>query len=159
MLWLTVSALAHASDKRPGGHVGVALPIATLGEDTTVIGSDFFNLGITPGVTVHLGDGWAVDLEFIAFNRFMDLPQPTTFVVDPGLVRKFEGFALGGRVATEVGAATNLGLVPIVVVPVTKLRPGVSYFVELDLPLFLRADAQGNLDPSLTILFQTGAAF
>lgn len=156
---LSLAFAAHAADTRVGGHVGLALPVLTVGEDTTVIGQDFVKLGITPGITVHLGDGWAVDFEFIAFNQFSDLPQTTTFVVDPGLVRKFKRFAVGGRVATEVGAATNVGLVPIVVVPAAKVGKGVKYFVELDLPLFLRADVDGNLDPSLTVLFQTGFAF
>jgi len=32
------------------------------------------------------------------------------FRLDPGILRKFDGFVLGLRVATEVGAATNSGL-------------------------------------------------
>lgn len=41
---------------RIGGHVGVAVPIATLAKDSTVIGADFVTLGVTPGLTVHLDD-------------------------------------------------------------------------------------------------------
>jgi len=57
-----------------GGHFGMALPIATFGTSTTVLGSDFVTLGLTPGITVHLDDDWAVDFEFIALNELKNTP-------------------------------------------------------------------------------------
>ena len=147
---------------RIGGHLGVALPIVTLAKSSTAIGADFVTVGITPGVTIHLSDEWAIDLEFIAFNDFKTISDPamaaTTFVVDPGIVRKFKPLSVGLRVATQVGAPTNIGLVPIVVVPVTKVGKHLSYFLEADLPLFLR-DSGTSMDPSATLLLQTGFGF
>jgi hypothetical protein len=140
-----------------GGHLGFALPIATFGKDTTTIGSDFTTIGITPGITVHLDEKWAVDFEFIAFNELKNTPAATTFIVDPGVIRKFDGFVLGGRVATQVGAPSNVGLVPIFVLPF-KISDKAVYFVELDVPLFLRDDG-AKMRGSATILFQSGFGF
>lgn len=148
---------APPSGPRLGGHLGTALPIVTFGKQTTVIGRDFTTVGLTPGVTFHLDDQWAIDFEFIAFNELKNTPAATTFIVDPGVLRKFAGFTAGLRVATQVGAPSNVGLVPIVVVPV-KLSEKLSAFVEADVPLFLR-DVGGELTPSATLLFQTGVAF
>lgn len=119
-----------------GAHIGTAVPIVTVSDSTTAIGADFVNIGVTPGLTVHLDDKWALDFEFIAFNHFKD-HKNTTFIVDPGIIRKFDGFNAGLRVATEVGAEPNSGIVPIFVLPI-KVSQRSVYFIEADLPLFLR---------------------
>lgn len=142
-----------------GGHLGFALPIATFGSKTTAIGADFVTVGVTPGITVHLDERWAIDFEFIAFNELKNTPSSTTFVVDPGIIHKWDGFIAGLRVATQVGAPSNIGMVPIVVLPL-KLNDKLSYFFELDLPLFLRDNpAIGKAEASATILFQSGFGF
>lgn len=140
-----------------GGHLGVAVPIVTFGSKTTTIGSDFATLGITPGITVHLDEKWAIDFEFIAFNELKNTPSATTFVVDPGILRKFDGFIAGLRVATQVGAPSNVGLVPIFVLPF-KISNRLAYFIEADVPLFLRDDGT-KMRASATALFQTGIGF
>ena len=140
-----------------GGHLGMALPIVTFGKETTLVGSDFTTVGITPGVTVHLDEHWAIDFEFIAFNEMKNTPSATTLVVDPGVLRKFDGFIVGLRVATQVGAPSNVGLVPIFVLPV-KISNRLAWFLEIDVPLFLRDDGK-KLQPSATALFQTGVGF
>ena len=140
-----------------GGHLGMALPIVTFSTEITAIGADFVTLGLTPGITVHLDDRWAIDFEFIAFNELKETPALTTFVVDPGVIYKFDHFVLGMRVATQVGAPTNLGLVPIFVLPV-EISERVSWFAELDLPVFIR-DRDDRLRGSVTVLFQTGFGF
>lgn len=140
-----------------GGHFGMALPIATLARKSSVIGDDFVTVGLTPGVTVHLDERWAIDFEFIAFDELKKTPSATTLVVDPGVLYKRDGFVTGLRVAMQVGAPTNVGLVPIVVVPI-KVSERLSWFVEGDLPLFLRDDGD-KLRPSATLLFQTGVGF
>jgi hypothetical protein len=141
-----------------GGHLGMAIPIATLGGRRNVaIGEDFVTVGLTPGITVHLDEKWAIDFEFIAFNELKNTPDRTTFVVDPGIIRKFDGFVAGLRVATQVGAPTNSGVVPIIVVPF-KIGKRAVYFVEGDLPLFIR-DAGDKALFSATFLFQTGVGF
>lgn len=156
---------AHAQDAAPasgtgpklGGHLGMALPLATFAKETTLIGRDFTTIGLTPGVTFHLDDKWAIDFEFIAFNETKNTPAATTYIVDPGVLRKFDGFVAGLRVATQVGAPTNIGVVPIVVVPF-KISDKLSYFVEADVPMFLRDDGK-EMRPSATLLFQTGVGF
>lgn len=140
-----------------GGHLGIAVPIVTFGSKTTTIGSDFATLGITPGITVHLDENWAIDFEFIAFNELKNTPSATTFVVDPGILRKFDGFIAGLRVATQVGAPSNVGLVPIFVLPF-KISNRLAYFIEADVPLFLRDDGT-KMRASATALFQTGIGF
>ncbi len=140
-----------------GGHLGMAMPIVTFGSKTTTIGSDFTSLGLTPGVTVHLDENWAIDFEFIAFNELKNTPAATTFVVDPGIIRKFDGFVTGLRVATQVGAATNIGLVPIFVLPF-KISNRLVWFLEADVPVFLRDDGR-KMRLSATGLLQTGVGF
>jgi hypothetical protein len=163
---------------RVGGHFGLALPLFAFDNDgTTVIGRDFVQVGITPGITVKVSDRWAVDFEFIAFSRW-DLngagkpdKSHTILVVDPGVVYNFGPVAGGLRLATQIGEGVplNVGIVPIVVVPF-KLTTRLSYFVELDLPVFvtaspgtpataLAAAVDDRVIGSLTILFQTGFAF
>jgi hypothetical protein len=151
---------------RVGGHFGLAIPIVAFDNDgTTVIGRDFAQVGVTPGITVKLGDHWAVDFEFIAFSRW-DLNPPgvpnkshTLLVVDPGVVYNFGPVAAGLRLAVQIGegVALNFGLVPIVVVPVA-INKHLSYFLELDLPVFVFATPTRTI-ANLTILPQTGFAF
>src|SRR5262245_14634712 len=69
---------SHTAESTPtwpqlGGHWGIALPIAELGTaPAAVIGRDFFQFGLTPGLTVKLDEKWAVDFEFIAFSRWQN---------------------------------------------------------------------------------------
>jgi hypothetical protein len=142
-----------------GGHFGTAIPIVTVSGDTTVIGADFVTLGLTPGMTVHLDDKWAIDFEFIAFNQLKSpaVHGNTTLVVDPGIIRKFDGFNLGLRVATQVGAPINSALVPIFVLPIKVSKRSV-YFVEADLPTFVR-DNGHKAELSTTFQIQTGFGF
>lgn len=124
---------------------------------TTAIGADFVTIGSTPGVSVNVDEHWTIDFEFIALNELKNTPAATTFVADPGVVRHFDAFALGLRVATQIGALTNVGLVPIVVVPF-KVSKQFSCFIEGDIPLFLRDDGT-KMQPSASLQFQTGVGF
>lgn len=163
---------------RVGGHFGLALPVVAFDNDgTSAIGRDFVQVGVTPGITVKLTERWAVDFEFIAFSRW-DLERPgtpdkshTIFVADPGVVYNFGPVAAGLRLAVQVGEGVplNFGLVPIAVVPF-KVTRRLSYFLELDLPVFVTASAgapatattpasDARVVGSLAILLQTGFAF
>ncbi len=163
---------------RVGGHFGIAIPIAAFDNDgTSAIGRDFVQVGVTPGITIKVTERWAVDFEFIGFSRW-DLNKAgtpdkshTIFVVDPGVVYNFGPVAGGLRLATQIGEGVplNFGLVPIVVVPF-KVTKRLSYFLELDLPVFVSASAgtpataltpatDSRVIGSLTILLQTGFAF
>ena len=151
---------APAPGVRLGGHLGVALPIVTLGDPVSVLGRDHGLLGVTPGVSLKLDARWTIDFEFIALNDFRN-GGATTFVVDPGVLYNFGPVVAGLRVATQVGAPVNFGLVPILVAPF-RISNAVSYFVELDLPIFVRDSTDGlnhNLRPSATVQLQTGFAF
>jgi hypothetical protein len=139
-----------------GGHLGFALPILTISDQTTTIGSDFVTVGITPGLTVHLDEKWAVDFEFIAFNDFKN-NGATTLVVDPGVIRKFDNFVVGLRVASRVGNPPNVGIVPIFVVPF-RISETLVYFVEADIPVFF-TDIGSDVRTSGTFLFQSGFGF
>jgi hypothetical protein len=157
----------HSTESRPptqnkqypavGGHLGVAVPIVTLKSDSTAIGKDFVQLGLSTGLTVHIDEHYAVDFEMIAFNDVKDGRNLTTFVVDPGVIRKFDCFNAGLRVASRVNAPSNVGLIPIIVVPF-RISQSVVYYVEADLPLFLNDDA-GKVKGSATVQFQSGFAF
>ncbi|WP_426734856.1 hypothetical protein [Myxococcus faecalis] len=151
---------------RLGGHVGFALPVLNItDDDTTVIGGDFFALGLTPGISVKLTEQWTLDFEFIAFSRwdFEKDGEPervgTSFVVDPGLLYNFGGFTAGVRLAMQVGAGQpfNLGVVPIVVKPF-PITEHLKWFLELDLPLFFTG-APGDSGISFGPQIQTGIAF
>lgn len=149
----------HQQYPAVGAHLGFALPIVTVAKDSTAIGADFVTVGLTPGLTVHLDDKWAIDFEFIAFNQLKSPAShgSTTFVVDPGIIRKFDGFNVGLRVATQVGAPTNSGIVPIFVLPI-KVSERSVWFLEADVPLFLRDNGR-KPEFSGTFLFQTGFGF
>jgi hypothetical protein len=154
---------------RVGGHAGLAISIANFDNDgATAIGRDYVQVGVTPGITVKLDDHWAIDFEFIAFSRWDLKPADkshTIFVADPGVVYNFGPAAAGLRLAVQVGEGVplNFGLVPIVVVPF-KISTKLSYFLELDLPVFVTAFAAtatsgSRVVGSLTLLLQTGFAF
>ncbi len=163
---------------RIGGHFGLALSILTVDNDaTTVIGRDFAQVGVTPGITVKLTEHWNIDFEFIGFSRW-DLNPPgvpdkshTIWVVDPGVVYSFGPVAAGLRLAVQIGEGVplNFGLVPIVVLPF-KISKQLSYFLELDLPIFVFGEAgtpalagvpatAARAIGSFNVLFQTGFAF
>ena len=163
---------------RVGGHFGLALSIASFDNDGShVIGRDFVQIGVTPGIPLKLDGHWAVDFEFIGFSVWTfngpgraDTSR-TVFVVDPGVVYNFGRVAAGLRLAAQIGEGVplNFGIVPIVVVPFS-IHKKLSYFLELDLPVFVLAYAgvpataltpavDSRVVGSLTILLQTGFAF
>ena len=118
-----------------------------------------------PALTVKLSAHWAIDFEFIAFSSWDRNPpgvpdkSHTILVVDPGVVYNFGPVAAGLRLAVQIGEGVplNFGLVPIVVVPFA-ITKRLSYFVELDLPVFVFATPERTVG-NLTILPQTGFAF
>lgn len=147
-----------------GGHFGTALPIVTFSDETTVIGSDFWAVGITPGITVKLDDRWMVDFEFIGFSRWEKVKNGpdvahTVWVVDPGVLYNFGPVVAGVRTAMVIGAGQpfNFGIVPIVVLPFT-VSEKLKYFLELDAPTFINTSPDKTRG-SVGLLFQTGFAF
>jgi len=147
-----------ASYPRPGGHVGVAIPIVVVGSDSRVIFDEFFDLGLVSGMTVHLSETWAVDFEFVAFDRLKSKHGPPSMVVEPGVIAKLTSFNAGLRVAMGVAGETtnNIGLIPFVNKGFA-ISDQVSWLVELYLPVFF-SDAETN-KVTLTPTLQTGVGF
>ncbi len=137
-----------------GGHVGLALPLVTFttaGTDAVQgIGADYAQLGLAPGITVHLDGRWAVDFEFVAYSDFKN--DITNIVIDPGLLYDFDVITLGFRVAINVTMPSNFGFIPIIVKGWDIGRANV--FVELDLPMFITSG-----EFALTIQPQLGVSF
>lgn len=157
---------------RVGGHLGFALPIASFNNDgASVIGRDFVQVGITPGITLKLDEHWMIDFEFIGFGVWQIDPDVsrTVVVVDPGVLYDFGPAVVGLRTAVTIGDPMNYALVPIVVLPF-KIHPAVRYFIELDLPVGVTAIAgtpavggvpgtDSRVLGSFTIQLQTGFGF
>src|SRR4051794_34005177 len=110
LTWLSVpEALAQppvaresAVYPKPGGHVGVAVPVVIVGNDSQVIFSDFFDVGLVPGISVQLDETWVVDFEFIVFDRLKEKYGPPTMVVGPGVIAKLGALNAGLRLAMRV---------------------------------------------------------
>lgn len=160
---------ARAPKPRVGGHLGLATSLGTLSTTSrpVVIGRDFAQVGITPGLTVKLNEHWSFDFEFIAFSRreykgktFAADAARTLLVVDPGVIYDFGFMKAGLRAAMQLGEGlpANIGLVPIVV-KAFPLSESLNYFVELDLPLFYAKRPGSSSDYSASVLIQTGVAF
>jgi hypothetical protein len=147
-----------SSYPKPGGHVGVAIPVAVVGSDSEIIFHDFFDLGLVSGITVHLSEAWAVDFEFVVNDRLKSQYGPPTMVVEPGVIAKLESFNAGLRVAMGVAGETtnNIGLIPFVNKGFA-ISDQVSWLVELYLPVFF-SDAPTN-KVTLTPTLQTGVGF
>jgi hypothetical protein len=147
------SALAQAP--RVGGHVGVATPLVTFPSegDTTDIG-DQFTLVMPIGVTVKLNERLAVDFETQVHNP-VDPDGTTALVVAPGLVYNFGAFAAGLRLASEIGADSNVGLIPILNTGVAPVGAG-TWFVEAAFPAFIHSTEP---DFTFTVVVHTGIAF
>jgi hypothetical protein len=157
-------AEAPAKVRKLGGHVGLGVPIVTLGTaGTSVIGRDFGVTGITAGINLALTPKWSIDFEFIALGDFKPstVPGPpvstTVFVLDPGVVYNagflFAGIRAAMRVPSPLGGA-EFGLIPIIGKGF-RINDYVAYYIELDLPVF--AHSTGHV--TFTTFFQTGFGF
>jgi hypothetical protein len=150
--------------RKLGGHVGLGVPIVTLGTaGTSVIGRDFGVTGITAGINLALTPKWSIDFEFIALGDFKPSGIPgtpvstTVFVLDPGVVYNagflFAGVRAAMRVPSPLGGA-EFGVIPIIGKGF-KINEYVAYYIELDLPVF----AHSTGDVTFTTFFQTGFGF
>lgn len=143
-----------------GGHIGAALPIATIAHDSEFIGDDFVDLGLSSGVAARINPCWSFDFEFIAYDALKSKRGPTRLLVDPGVFRAWGSFALGLRAGVMVGGpnVNNFGLIPVLYqhVPFSERSPAGMY-LELDLPVFVN-DAHENR-VTFTPQVQVGASF
>lgn len=144
-------ALAQA---RVGGHIGIAAPLVTVtSDDSTNIVDDF--VIVNPiGVTVTLTDRMAVDFETQVVSP-IDPEGNTGFVVAPGLIYNAGPAALGLRVAWQIGAPANVGLIPLINKGLVPLGDA-TWFVEAAFPTFISTEEP---DVAFNAVFHTGIAF
>lgn len=157
-------AEAPAKARKLGGHLGLGVPIVTVGTlGTSVIGRDFGVTGITAGINLALTPKWSIDFEFIALGNFKPsgIPGPATsttlIVLDPGVIYNagflFVGIRAAMRVPSPLGGA-EFGVIPIIG-KAFKINEYVAYYIELDLPTF--AHSTGHV--TFTPFIQTGFGF
>jgi hypothetical protein len=123
-------------------------------DDTETIG-DRTVIATPIGIGWKLTDRLIVDFETIVQNP-VDPSGTTSFVVDPGLIYNFGPFAAGLRIASEIGADANVGLIPLVNKGLVDLGNGVTWFAEAAFPTFIHARPP---DFTMNIVFHTGLGF
>lgn len=135
---LVCTARAQAQDPAPparkiGGHVGVATPLLTISKETTTI-ADNFTLLDPIGIGFSIAPHWNLDFETVVATPLH--PTGTTgLVVDPGVVYDWGALATGLRIAFQINAPANVGLIPLVnkgLVPIGD----ATWFVEAAFPTF-----------------------
>jgi hypothetical protein len=154
------SAPAAAPARAIGAHVGVATPLVTVSKSTTTIGDQFTVLNPI-GLGFKLTEQLAIDFEFVIGTPVHPMTGTTSIVVDPGLVYNWGSFATGLRVAWAVQQSANIGLIPLLNVPIVHAGP-VTWFVEAAFPTFLRhVDAANTTDGKLAFnaVLHTGVGF
>lgn len=152
-----------AKTRKLGGHLGLGVPIVTVGTPgTSVIGRDFGVTGIAAGINLALTPKWSIDFEFIALGDFKPsnvpgAPSTTLIVLDPGVIYNagflFVGIRAAMRVPSPLGGA-EFGLIPIIG-KAFEINDYLAYYIELDLPTF--AHSTGHV--TFTTFFQTGFGF
>jgi hypothetical protein len=143
-----------APTRTVGGHVGAATPLISVAKTTTNI-SDQFTLAHPLGVTVKLNDLVAVDFEAVMANPIHPTGK-TSLTVDPGVIFAAGPVALGVRVAWEVNASTNIGLIPLINRGLVSFG-SATWFVEAAFPMFYR-DVPGD-KYVLNVVVHTGIGF
>jgi hypothetical protein len=150
---ITVCA-ASANASEVGGHVGVAMPIVDVNHlEARVVGKGFLDVAAPIGVTVKLTDHVAFDFETIVVSHLRPQTGTTGLVVDPGLVVDLGPFAVGGRVAFQIGQSSNIGFIALV----HKGFPiggSAAVFLEAAFPTFVVGDK-----PSAGAVLHTGVSF
>jgi hypothetical protein len=155
-----VTPAPAAETHRLGAHVGVATPLVTVSKSTTTI-SDQFTVLNPIGLGFKLSPELAIDFEFVIGTPVHPMTGTTSIVVDPGVVYSWGAFATGLRVAWAVEQSANIGLIPLINVPLVK-GDAATWFVEAAFPTFLRhVDDANTTDGKLAFnaVFHTGVGF
>ena len=145
-------ALAQEPARNVSGHVGVAVPLVTVtGDETTTVG-DAFVLAHPIGIGLGVSERLTVDFEMVVANP-IDPTGNTALTVDPGVVYNAGPVALGLRLAFNVGALANVGLIPLVNRGLVDFG-GATWFVEAAFPTFY-----SDHDVAFTVVAHTGVGF
>jgi hypothetical protein len=158
---------ARADEPNPhpgvGGHVGIATGLVTVSSDDATTISDQFTLSYPIGIGFKLGEKTAIDFETVVHVPISP-KGATSLTVDPGIVHDMGSFVLGLRLAWDIQANTNFGLIPLIHKGVAQLGGGANWFVEAAFPIALSSGVTGNPPEdkttfSLTVVLHTGIAF
>src|SRR6185436_19569535 len=102
--------------------------VTVSSEKTTTI-SDQFTLSYPIGIGFKLGEKTAIDFETVVHVPIS--PKGTTsLTVDPGIVYDMGSFVVGLRVAWDIQANTNFGVIPLLHKGVAQIGGGANWFVE-----------------------------
>lgn len=146
-----LSSTVALADPKPEGHVGVATPFVTVGDETTTI-ADQFTLLVPIGVGLKPTDSLVIDFETVVATPIK--PGGTNgLVVDPGVVVNTGPVAVGLRVAFQINQRGNVGLIPLVNRGIVDFG-GAAWFVEAAFPTFF--DSNGV---TFNAVLHTGVGF
>jgi hypothetical protein len=153
---LAFSPTAHAQDSI-GGHFGFALPLVARGQgQTTTIGDDFV-IAFPTGITVKRSETFAFDLELAPVVQ--NNPRHIDLTVHPGVAWGIgNGFAVGSRVAFDIGTAT-WGFTPLFNKGLVEMGRDAMFFGELDVPIRFKEDGRGNGYTSIGLAVVFGVGF
>ena len=157
---LMIPAAASAQEPAPprvGGHVGIAFPIVTRSDGTTITISEDFIVGFPVGITIRNSSPVSFDFEFVP--TINNSPrQDVTLTVHPGAIYSFKkNYAVGIRAAFDIGADTY-GFTPLVQRS-WKIKGNTKYFVEADFPVRFRQQPDGRRTTSGGFTAHFGVSF
>jgi hypothetical protein len=140
-----------AHTKTVGGHVGIATPLVTIADETTTIADQFIILNPI-GIGIKVTDNVVIDFEMVVVTP-VDPSGTTGLVIDPGVVYSWGQVAAGLRLAWQVNAESNFGLIPLVNLGLADFG-GAGWFVEAAFPTFYQSE-----DVQFNAVLHTGVGF
>lgn len=161
---ICVSALAlvvavpapTAAQERVGGHFGFVIPLVTRANDTTTTVSDDFVIGFPTGITLHISDRLAFDLEFVPVIQ--NEPLHVDLTLHPGvIVNLADRFSAGLRMAFDVNRA-SWGFTPLVNRSFA-VTDRTAFFGELVVPIRFQIDPAGSQSTSIGLGVHAGIGF
>lgn len=154
---MLAGAAPSSAENRVGGHFGIVFPLFTDFDGESIDLSDDFRFGFPMGITIKKGERLAFDLEFVA--NINDNPIDIDLVIHPGVLWGLENnWTVGLRLAAEVDGDA-WGFTPLLAKGFPIKGKDASYFIELDLPLRIQENAQGDSEFAYTVAFHTGIGF
>ena len=133
LLGTMVISVRGASAQSVGGHVGVAVPLVTVGHGQTDVRKDTI-IVVPIGIGIKLTDSLVFDFETAVVSPISPVGA-NKLIVDPGLVYNWGSVATGLRLAFQLGQTTNVGMIPLVNVPLVDLGRA-TWFLEAAFPTF-----------------------
>jgi len=143
---------AASAPTQLGGHVGVAVPLVSVSGGHTTSVSDQLTLAHPIGIGFKVSERWTVDFETI-FAQPVHPTGMSTFTIDPGVVYNAGPVAIGMRVKWDIGAESNIGVIPLVNRGLVHFGKA-TWFVEAAFPTTYTSNAV-----SYGMVFHSGVGF